>query len=397
LLQNLFISPPYTLFAKSSKIKMKVQKMDERKRIIRDMEDKRNEALASLDKGIEALGELLLSRGSTGAALGIAVEGEALEGEYQRLLEDEAANDAEIRKIDADLEKVKSLDGEIKGRDDEYAAASSQVPALHAKLGEMAMADPQYDALREPYKEQLDVLLPKIRSLEERLGDLEGRDKANVLTWIGKNAQGMVIRSFLGKNQSNLQRIYTAIGERFDLDAAAYGELDPDMQALMDGIRDIKKRSSGIRVEAAQLRDDRKRVMDSYTPDGGPQKKTAALQKANSDLKAERSKVSLEYGRKLEAAAESPEGAAKVEAVEGAAEIRRKIAETRATAADYARQTEKLQSAIAIDEEQEKVRQMEKGISELQARIEAARTEIANYTDGIEKAKAHIEELRQKL
>ncbi|MDR3276010.1 MAG: hypothetical protein LBT11_02170 [Treponema sp.] len=367
--------------------------MDERRRVIRELEDKKRETLASVDIMLETLGSSLLPR-----------QGE--HAEYRRLTAEIAGSEAAVQTVQGDIERLASLDEAIRARDEETAGETVKFPALYSRLGQMVLEAADYPDFSQSYQAQLDALLPKIRSLEERLDDLTDRGNGNVLSWIGKNAQGMVVRSFLGKNRNSLERLYAQAGEKFVQGAAGQGGLGPAVRGLLDEIEVLRKLVAELRTDLALLREERRRLHDGYSPEGGPQKKIAALERSIVQSREALRQVCLDYGRLAEVAwsdggdstVDAPcDSSVGAEPNSQDRDLLDRVTEGRKTIAGFNERIEKLKAAIAIDEERERIKKLERAIAEQRGRIAAAETAIGEFSRDIGEAQKNIGELSKLL
>jgi ATP phosphoribosyltransferase regulatory subunit HisZ len=76
------------------------------------------------------------------------------------------------------------------------------------KLGKALLENSAYDNYTSLFREQADALAAKLESLETRIGELDNKEGGNVFSWIGKSAQGLVLRSFLSKAQESQEQHY---------------------------------------------------------------------------------------------------------------------------------------------------------------------------------------------
>jgi chromosome segregation ATPase len=278
------------------------------------------------------------------------------------------------------------------------------------------MARGEYAAFTEPFRDQAEALIPKIRSLEDRVEAL-GEKSENVLAWIGKSAQGMVLRSFLIKNQSNLERIFAAAGERFVLQGAAAGfeaaasgtdavedafaevETSPMEDAAEDGtvretmheIETSRGLQEAIASELALLREERRSVNGALSAEGGAARRIQNLEGTIRRIGEEKEALFRRYGSRAE---DGEFDTLVTGADEGTREELRRLRESIHHNEGL---IDKLQAAISLDEEKETIAKMEKAIDEYRRRIEENERTIAELTHRIGDAKGRIEELSRRL
>jgi peptidoglycan hydrolase CwlO-like protein len=360
-----------------------VKEVDDRKKKIREYEDKKREALTSIEAMQETLGASILSHSEQDD-----------DSAYCRLNRDINDSEAYIAAIEEDIVRLKALEADIQRKDQETAARVKDLSKLFTCLGEYVLEDDCIDAVR-PYQTQAETVYSKIKSLEERLEQLEDRGDSNVFTWIGKNTQGMVLRSFLGKSRNSLQKIFTAAGEKYSqsvsLDTYASGRIKP----LLGEIEGFNKELSVLGLAITRLKEERRRINDAFSPDGGPVKKIQTLERHIAHSREELKDVCIRYGREIETASGGEDIVPLMEEAE--IQLLEDIRNRRQSIREYNREIEKLEASLAIDEEMAAVAKMEKTIKDHEARIQASGEAITNLTAQISGAKFRIEELTKVL
>jgi prefoldin subunit 5 len=356
--------------------------MDERKKTIREYEEKRRDVLSYIEGVLENLGASLLSRSD-----------EDDNSDYRRLIRDIDDSEVYIIAIEEDIARLRAVEEDIQRKDQENAARFKDLSKLFTRLGESVLAEGESIDAVKPYQNQAETLYAKIKSLEDRLEQIEDRSDGNVFTWIGKNTQGVVLRSFLGKSRSSLQKIFTAAGERYFQAASGEADVSTGVKRLLEEIEILKEESAALDAAIAGLKEERRRINDTFSPDGGPVKKIQALERHIAHSREELRGVFLRYGRKIEAAAEADLPPLD----ESDDKLLENIRENRESIQEYDREIEKLKAAIAIDEEKAAIAKMEKSIKDHEGRIRAAEEAIASLTARIKDAGARIEELTKVL
>jgi predicted component of type VI protein secretion system len=245
------------------------------------------------------------------------------------------------------------------------------------------MRDDAAGGITGSYRRQLEALTPKIRSLEDRLEGIAERDASNVLSWVGRGAQSLVVRSLLAKNQAGLRRIYAAAGERF----AHY-----DFQVSSGGIAELQKALAEkehsltkFEEELTILKDERRRILDSFG--GHPAKRVQALEKQIALLQEELDSLCL----RVSITAEREEFAPLLRAEDHDALAR--IREVRESLRQYGVRIEKLRASLAIDAERAEIAKMERAIAEHERRIAAGRKSVRDLRKNIAEANRRIAEL----
>ncbi|GHU85376.1 hypothetical protein FACS189473_4340 [Spirochaetia bacterium] len=370
--------------------------MDERKKAIRDLEEQQKTDLASTCALLEQLGESLLSRypdTQDAQQSGAAVSAEAELAEYHRLLKDISDSEGYIAAIQRDVTRLKTLEEDIRKQEQDGAEQAKGLGRLYTRIGELVLEDNEFAAFAQPYEAQLEALIPKIKSLESRLDELGGKEGPNVFAWIGQNAQGMVLRSFLGKTQSSLQRIYQAAGEKFVLSASGIAVSGAAVLDALSAVDESRKAQAALASELALLREERRRTNESFSVEGGPVKKVQALERHIAHAREELRDLYLRYGKLAEA---SPaEFAPMLEAADKL--LLERAGTLRAAAAENEKRIEKLSASLAIDEEREKIAKMTKAIAEHRQRIAASEGAIRDLSGQIAGAEGRIGDLSQTL
>jgi chromosome segregation ATPase len=362
--------------------------MDDRVKAIGELESGRQEVLDSLNLLLEDLGETLMGRaGEDGGG-----PGKADRAEYRRLLGevDDAAGQA--AKIEADTARLKELEESIRRTEEDMAAVKKELSVSYRKLGEAVLEGEVYADLGAPFRSQQEVLVPKIRSLEDRLAELGGRTGVNVFTWIGKGAQTMVIRGFLARTRESLDRLYEQAGERFSRpeDAALFAGGAPE--ALAAGAAALKDRAGGLAEKAAALKAERRKTADALGADGGAARRKDALERRIAALKGELRVLYRRIGEAAEKGAGKKDRGFLLSPDDTL--ILDRIGAKRKTLGDYEKKIQKLRVSMAIDEEKAEIEKLKQSIEEQRARIAAAEQTIAELSGHIAEAEANIKKLK---
>jgi septal ring factor EnvC (AmiA/AmiB activator) len=397
--------------------------MDERKKTIRDLEEKKQENLRSAALLLENFGSALLARldpegNSVSAEPGGPIQDSAAGpeppdtreeylpsprdiAEYHLFLKEISDSEAQIETIEADSARLKILEEDTLRKEQEYAEQTKAISGLYIRLGEQILEDSYLADFTESYRKQLDALTMKIKSLEDRLEGITEKEDINVFSWIGKNAQGMVIRSFLGKNQNNVQRICAAAGEQF---ARARGstagtireeDLSPEIAETLDEIEKKTRASADIKEELIRLREERRKISESFSPERSPAKKIQRLERHIVHSREQLSGLYRRYGGRVETSV--PVEAVSSFLMEDEAAILERVLKIRKTIREYDIRIEALTASLAIDEEREAIVKKERAIAEQRQRIAAAEAMISDFEGQITEAKDRIADLSKKL
>jgi hypothetical protein len=427
--------------------------MDERKRTIRELREQRQEDLSALSRLLEELGAALLERlappgeagepaapetpgaaddipGTAGGGAGIPAEtagektiagapldeqtGVSVKGrglshargaipmpspedtaDYHRYLREIGDCEGDIRSINAGIIRLKELEDAVRQAEGACSEGLKTMSGLYTRLGEFVLEAPCFAEFAEPYRKQLDDLVLKVRSLEDRLDGLTEGGEANFFSWIGKGAQSVVIRSFLGKNQKNIQRIFTAAGEQFTRSAFREGDADAGFRDILNEIEEGRRVQAELTGELARLREERRRTGESLSSGGSPQRRIRALERQILHAREQLRGVYLRYGTRLEGAP-SHKGLGDLLTADDRF-LTDRIRQLRKSIRDHEGRIEILEASLAIDEEREGIAKKEKAIVEQRQRIALSEKTIADLTGQIEEARRRIEELSRKL
>jgi chromosome segregation ATPase len=355
--------------------------MDARKILIRELELQRQETLDTVNDILEKLGENLLSRLDTED--GDAFPGEL--GEYRRLLGEIAGSEAKIKTIEADILHLKDLEGKIAEAEKSNAAKTKELSGLYARLGETLFTGEDFSEFAASFKGQAEPLAEKLRSLEDRLRELDQEKQANIFTRLGNSAQGMMVRASAAKNQTALHRVYAEAGETFtalhEQEPPAY----PRIGAPLDQALTIRRELAELGESLSLLRDERQKTKAALGTDATPAKQIRDLRRYGGQTREQLQGLYVRFGSHI---AEDGGGAIGAEA--GAALDR--VRKLRGDIAGYETKIEKLKAAIRIDEAKNEIAKMEKAIAGHRQRITAGEEAIAELEKRIEEAKGHIEE-----
>jgi chromosome segregation ATPase len=357
--------------------------MDERKKTIRELELRKNEALILVNETLERLGDTLLNDRSGDGEDGLA----EFRAEYGRITEEIRDTRERIKSIETDVLRSKEAEAEIRLKEQEYNDKNKELSILYTSLGELVIDDPEFAGLTGSLKPQMNTLVPKIQSLEERLDELEENSQSNVFAWIGKSTQGMVIRSLLGKSRGSLQRVYTAAGEQF---AASFDSANSDRHDVLDyldKIEELRRTLASLTEALTALREERRKLDDFLAAEGSPARKTQDLER---HLVRTHDKLKELY-RSCGAGAAT--GAIQISLTQGDTEALEKIKKLRETIREDDNSIEKLKASLAIDAQREEVDRLEKAIIGQRQRIAACEETISDLETRIKEANSQIQEL----
>jgi len=380
--------------------------MDDRKRQIGELEQRKREQVVSLEMLLTRLGETLLGReAGSGREDNPAFQELA---DFRRLKKDIVDSEAAILAVEDQIRRFRELEESIEAKEQEENAGSKEMAGLYGRLGKLLLDETAgggaYADFCAPYRDQAEALLTKVISLEERVAGLESREGGNVFTWIGKNAQGLVVRSFLTKAQENLDQLRRTVGERYsrcDVAALPAGETGSagEVENLCDEIERKRVEVRALSQDIAELKEERRTISVSYNSEGGPIKQIQTLKNhiahVRDELKALYRRIGAEMAgidnavsngiehRQIIDSLIAPEDR---EDLDNAARMSQSIHDDEMTIA-------KLQASLDIDDEKEQIEKYRRMISEKREKIAQAEKSITEFEEYIRVSEASIERL----
>ncbi|MDR3247569.1 MAG: hypothetical protein LBT39_02180 [Treponema sp.] len=364
--------------------------MDERKRTIGELELKKQESLRSLEAMYGDFGETLFSRvPGQESVLGASAD------EYLKLQKEIVDSEGLIRVTEADTQRFKELEEEIRAKERQSAALAGDIAAASADLGRDAVGEDKFSGLLGVYLQQINLLLPKFEDAQSKLDELEERAGSGIFGWIGKNARGVMYRGLVAKYGGTLKKLYTAAGEKL---------VHPENESLVSGhdledaartVRDMKANAEALNRELDRLKEERRRLGNTFGAEGGPVRRIQNLEKHIAHI---RSELKMVYRRTGEMAADKGRGEQFGAVLRPEDQrILEMVELSKNSIAKYDRETEKLKTSIAIDEEKAEIEKMKRAIVEQRQRVSAAEERIGELDRLIIDANAHIEELSKRL
>jgi len=374
--------------------------MDDRKKQIKELELRKQEQVVSLETLLTRLGEALLGRVADFEQESIA-DFEEL-AVFKRLKKDIVDSEAAIQAVEDQIRRFKELEETIEVKEQEESAGSKELAVIYGRLGKLLLdgdADADFCA---PYRDQADALLTKVLSLEERVAGLEGREGGNVFTWIGKNAQGLVLRSFLTKAEENLDQLRRTVGERYsrrDATALPAGEIE----TLCAELERKQTEARALSQNLTELREERRTISVSYNSEGGPIKQIQTLKNHITHVRDELRALYRRIGAEAAAVDDAfNDGLERRHVIDSliTPEDREDLdnaARTSRLIRDNESMIEKLQASLDIDEEKAKIERYRRMIKEKREKIAQAEKSIMEFEEHIKVSGAAIEKLQTLL
>lgn len=373
--------------------------MDARKRQIELLEKNKKEAQSSLDCLLENLGEKLLGR------IEEAPPGNDAAAEYFRLQKDIIDSNIAIQDIERQISLLKDLERQIAEKEQENKERAKELAVFFRKMGKALLEDSSgvYAEIIAPFREQANALITKVDSLESRAADLEQKDGNNVFSWIGKSAQGLVLRSFLSKAHENLDQLYRNIGESFNShEGFDESNITIDVAAISADVKELCSQIKVLAEELAKLKEEKREISSGFDVDGNPLKQIQALKGHIGRVKEELCALYRNFGAQT-AFPDITEGlSAKCKKFGSLVtaqdkELIDEAGKLKQTIKDNEDAIEKLRASLAIDMEKAKIEKCRKIIMEKNLRITEAERAIAGLETEIKDSEKYIEELQKLL
>ncbi|MDR0472789.1 MAG: hypothetical protein LBH43_03835 [Treponema sp.] len=387
--------------------------MDERNKIIRDLEEKRGQDIAALEEALEKLGGKLLSGFEGGkkgkskkqyaepAAEGLSGTGEDDDGgpdaaaeEYLRCIKNIEDSERQVRAVEEENSNFDKLISDISRKEKDYSKNAKDISSLYAQIGRLALADPSFNDIASAYRLKAEDILANIEVREARLEELEQKS-VNLFSMIGKNAESLMIKTLLFKNQSELHRIYRSAGEQFIEAGENFEEGEDDLkEAAKEAVR-LKKVQEELAADIALLKEEHKKVQNSFKGDGNPARRIQVLEKKISLARKETANACRCFGGFV--LEEKYQVYFKPLLDEDDKKAAERAAAFRMSAEESSVKIEKLKAAIEIDNEKAGIEKLKKSIDSEGRRILAAQEAIAGMEKGIQAAEKRITELKKLI
>jgi len=380
--------------------------MDERKTIIRELEDKKRADINARNRLLEELGEILIDRigeENPFQELGGDNPG-AILAEYRKLRKEISDSRDMIGALEADIQRLKELEQVFASKENEKLRLERELAGIQNRIGKAilaaSLAAPGLEDLLGPLKRQEENLRARIEEQEERLRELEKEREGGILNWLGKNAQTAVSRTILVKNQSTLERVYLAAGEKFlSIDSADSVDSAPvpegEAAGDVENARELKDRLSSLITDLSGLKGERRQIGDRFGAGGAPTRRIQGLEKRVAFVNEEFPAVYLRFGA-LAADSGGREALSAI-LVEEDNRILEKAEFLKAGIEERELAIQKIRAAISIDNEKAEIERKNKAIQNQQQRIAAASNAISGLEKQITESEKRIAELEEFL
>ena len=366
--------------------------MDERKNKIKELEEKKRTLTDLRDRLFEGLGEALIQRigeeepflENTGDKPG------GILADYRKLQSEVSESMEKIKVFEADAQKLKNLEVEIIDKESEKYQLSKELEETYVRLGKALLADPEFVEIAGTFSAQEEGFLAKIEEQEQKLEELEEKE-GGIFAWLGKNAQMAVSRTLLAKHRTALKRVYHNAGEKLLL--SGQGEsLDKELAVEAQGLSDSL---SSLTDVLADLKNDRRKIGDSFGSDGTPARRINGLEKHISHIKGEFPGVYLRLG--LLATEDDGKKALSSFLNEDDQDILEKAEQHLIQITESESQIKKIKAEISIDKEKAEIDKIKKSILNQKQKISNAESQISDYENQIVECNERIEEFEKQI
>jgi len=367
--------------------------MDDRKKRIDDLLKNSQESRYSLEVLLESFGETLYSRSKE-----MQDNFEDI-NQYNIYLQDIAESNIAISKIEEKNRRFKELEEAVDRKEIEEKERLREMAYIYRRLGKALLENSAYDDYTSLFKEQADALSAKLGSLETRIGELDNKEGGNVFSWIGKSAQGLVLKSFLSKAQESQEQLYHNIGERYSSRESLSG--DDEVAIILAEIETVRGITKIAHDELSLLKDEKRIISASFGIDGNPQKQIQSVKNHISQVKESLNAMYRKFGAQAAGIDEdiAPERKYFIDTIVTAedGEVIGRAARLNQSLADNDKAIAKLRASLAIDEEKAKIDKYKRSIEDKKIKIIEMENGIAELENSVRNSETHIQELQNQL
>ncbi|MCL2601845.1 MAG: hypothetical protein FWD91_03430 [Treponema sp.] len=363
--------------------------MDERKAVIRDLEEKKRTDTDARNRMLEELGEVLIGKLNDGHFYTEAIG--AIFAEYDEFKKEIAGAEEAIKALEADNLQMKELDDTISSGEAKHSQLTKELSEVCGVLGK---ALSQTQVFGDSNREQEQALLVKIDEQEQKTRELQERE-GGVFAWISKNAQIAVAKAQLLKSRTAVQKLYRGVAEQFLADGANTDAIDAEAAELARSTAALKNSLDELGANLADWKLQRRKLADAFGAEGSPSRRIQANQKRIAFIK----EGFLALYRKLGAlAAVSPGKEALVEVLSAEDNAVLEKAAARQSAIDVTElRLKKVRAEIGIEEENAEIEKIQKAISHQRGKIAAATEEISEFEKQIGECEQNIQDFKKFL
>jgi hypothetical protein len=365
--------------------------MDDRKSVIKELEEKKRTLAESRNRLLQGLGEALLQRIGDGEPFPDSQPGGpgAVLAEYRRMQKEIAESNSTIKSLELDIVRLKELEEKISAIESEQSLLKGELARLHVRIGMAILKAPDANNITAPLKNQEEALVAKIGEHEKVLEELEEQGRG-ILGWLGKNARTAVEKALLSKNQSDLEKLYLRAGIEY-LSTAIEKFSDEEAAKDAEKAQALKERVSSLAEELLSLKEERRKIGGVFGMESSPASRIKGFERRIAQITKEFPVVYLRLG--LLAAADGGKEAFASFMNEDDPAVLEKAEALSSQIAEEELSIRKVNAAIRIDEEKAEIEKIKKAIVAQQQKITAAEDAITDLEEQISDTEQHIVEL----
>jgi hypothetical protein len=367
--------------------------MDDRKKRIEDLLKNSQESRTSLDTLLVNFGETLYSRAKENQP-----EFEDFK-QYNIYLQDIAESNLAITKIEEKNRRFQELEDAVTRRESEERERAREMSAIYRRLGKALLENSAYDDYTSLFKEQADALSAKLGSLEARIGELDNKEGGNVFSWIGKSAQGLVLRSFLTKAQESQEHLYHDVGERYSRRESV--SMDDEVAVILTEIESLRGISKTAMDEISSLKDEKRIISASFGIEGNPQKQIMSVKTHISQVNEALRNLFKKFGMQAAGIDDdiTPDRKYYIDSIVTAedSEIIGRAAKLSQSLAENDSAIIRLKASLAIDDEISKIEKYQRTIEDKKDKIAEFEKNIKDLGESVRDSEARIQELQKQL
>ena len=364
--------------------------MEDRRAIIRELEDKNKADTQAVNKLYEDLGEALFQRIGEGEPFADG-EGDSPGGilaEFRKLHSEIAESRDIIKSLEGDIQRLKELEAEISEKETEQTRLENEFDEVNVQLGKFLMETADSS---DSLKLQEEVVLAKIDEQEKKLAELESKE-GGIFAWIGKNAQMAVSKGLLLKNRFALQRLYRSAGEKYVSGSDEY-HLEGEANDTAEKAKELKEQLSQLAVNLAMLKGERRNMGDLFSSEGSPARRIQSQEKHIAHTQSQFPEVHRRFGTAAAASKTESEGSFGSILISSDDELIEKSNTLNLEIAERKLKISVINASISIDYEKSEIEKSRKSIQNQRQKITAAEEAIENLEEEIGQAEKRIEEL----
>jgi len=367
--------------------------MDDRKKRIDDLIRNSQETRSSLDNLLESFGENLYFRTKE-----MQTNFEDI-SQYNTYLQNISESNISIGKIEEKNRRFKELEDAIDIKELQEKERAKEIAVICRRLGKALLENSAYDDYTSLFKEQADALTSKLVSLETRINEIDSKEGGNVFTWIGKSAQGLVLKTFLSRTQESQEQLYHNIGERFSgrVCASEHDEVSI-VNAEVDSLRAVSRAAAD---ELSALKDERRIITASFGIDGNPQKQIQSIKNHITQVKDALGVLYKKFGSQTAGIDEdiTPERKYFIDTIVTAedGEIISRAVRLNQSIIDNEKAIAKLRASLAIDDEKIKIEKFKRSIEDKKNKIFDMQKGISDLEESVRDCEKYIQDLNKQL